>query len=297
MGETHVNEKKSMEELMNEGNIKPQKNGSDIDRLSGLRKKTDLSDIILEKENSTNERNKKFILGAASLVLLFLIFLIISKMINADSTPKEADKDVKTDTAVAVKQEKSVQKEIRKKVTNAISKKEEPAVSDTDLKFEEMVRKLREEDAQEENIDVVKVVTPPSVKKVPVTIKPEETKKEVKVVKPKPKPKVEQKVIITEVKKDKVKKPVSRPKTNLLFAKNSGYYIQVGATTSPTPGSTLANKITSNGYHYITHPIMVKGRKFYKVLIGPFNSKDAAKAKLPRVKATINPQAFLYHLR
>jgi len=306
MGETHVNEQKSMAELMGEETPNQEKHKSDVDRLSSLRKKTDLSDIILEKENSTAARNKKIVLGAASLVLLFLVFLIISKMLNTDTSSTEVKKETKTKTVkeVLAKNEDSKAKDESKKP--AIEPKEtqkDETVTDTDLKFEEMVKKLREEDAKESDDQIVKVVTPPTVekeaqiKKVPVK-KVEEIKKAKTVNKPKPK------IIITEVKKPEVKKSniitkptVTKQKSNLLFSSKSGYYIQVGATTTPTPNKFLVNKLRSNSYNYITHPIIVKGRKFYKVLIGPFPTKDVAKAKLPRVKATINPQAFLYHLR
>jgi len=308
MGETHVNEPKSIEELMGTPKETTDKK-SDVDRLSGLRKKTDLSDIILEKENSTNARNKKIILGAASLVLLFLVFLILSKMINSSSEDKNTT--AKADTKIELKDTDSKKSSSSDMipVKNTI---EDTAISDTDQKFEEMVRKLREEDAKENDIvEPIKVATPKkeqsqkpkeTIKKtVEKKVTPKVTKPVVQNVKV-TKPKKEQKIIITEVKQPSAKKhktytPPKKSSPKVLFAKNSGYYIQVGATTSPTPNRFLVSKIRANGYSYITHPIIVKGRKFYKVLIGPFPSKDAAKAKLPRVKATINPQAFLYHLR
>ena len=312
MGETHVNEQKSLTELMGENEVQH----NSVNRVESMRKKTDLSDIILEKENGVQGRNKKLILSAASLVLLFLIFLIISKIINSTNTPKETqDKtlDVKNEKIIATEVDNLINKqkddkESENKKNKSITKTDIENLNDTDLKFEEMVRKLREEDAKENNSEVVKVVTPKEKilpnknqtiinedKNKIVKNNIEITKKEVKIKEQTKKPKV----IITEVEKPKiVKKPaIVKPKRGIVFGQNSGYYIQVGATTTPNPNRFLAKKIKQNGYSYITHPIIVKGRKFYKVLIGPYASKTEALNKLPKIKATINPQAFLYHLR
>jgi DedD protein len=304
MGETHVNEEKSLTELMGTEETTQNEHHS-IDRLQGIRKKTDLSDIILEKENSTTARNKKIILGAASLVLLFLIFLIISKMLNSnintqEQTDKQVNKNIKTDAPTEIAKINETKKEPEKTIeedknTQDKEIKKSPEVKDTDMKFEEMVKKLREEDAKGGNNEVVKVVTPPKIKKT----KTINTSTKPIIKKVENKPKKEQKVIITDAKKTNFSKTtkLQKPIKNIIFGQNSGYYIQVGATTIPNPNKFLSSKIKNSGYSYITHPIVVKGRKFYKVLIGPYNSKAEAVNKLPRVKATINPKAFLYHLR
>jgi len=313
MGETHVNEeKKSLTELMGDAPLAKEAAPTQ-DRLHGMRKKTDLSDIILEKENSTAARNKKIILGAASLVLIFLIFLIISKLLNSSTDMAANDETNKSEVSTQVTATSETAKVISEKKDIVDTKKSDSndAVSETDIKFEEMVKKLREEDAKDSDTELVKVVTPTKVE-TPKTEKPvkkaevkklqEEVQSMITPTIQKPKKESKPKIIITDAKKEikhktPVTKKIQRPNPNLIFGQNSGYYIQVGATTSPTPNRFLVNKLRANGYSYITHPIIVKGRKFYKVLIGPFPSKDVAKAKLPRVKATINPQAFLYHLR
>jgi cell division septation protein DedD len=309
MGETLVNKHKTLTELMGENEVQH----NSINRVESMRKKTDLSDIILEKENKV-QGNKKLILSAASLVLLFLVFLIISKIINSTNTPNETQEktiNTKNEKIIPTEIDNLINKQTNDKENknNPISKTDIENLNDTDLKFEEMVRKLREEDAKESNSEVVEVITPkekilPNKPNKKVINKDENTivknnieitKKEVKIKEQTKKPKV----IITEVKKPKiVKKPtIVKPKRGIIFGQNSGYYVQVGATTTPNPNRFLAKKIKQNGYSYITHPVIVKGRKFYKVLIGPFSSKTEALNKLPRIKATINPQAFLYHLR
>ena len=276
------------------------------ERLNGMRKKTDLSDIILEKEKSTNDKSKKLILGAASLVLLFLIFLIISKMINSTSGDTEqAKSDIKKEEIIKDKttEEKALLSTTETSKKKETVKKAEPKkenLNDTDLKFEEMVKKLREEDAKENgSADVVKVVTPP--KKVTEPKKLIAVNENKKILKPKKS--VEPKIVITDVSKPVVKKTthITMPKKKSYIPSfsgtKSGYYIQVGATTSPKPNRFLVNKIRSNGFHYVTHPIVVKGRRFYKILIGPYSSRNAAGADMDRVRATINPKAFFYHIR
>jgi DedD protein len=302
MGETHVNEETSLTELMQSNEANHEKKES-IDRLKNMRKKTDLSDIILEKETSTANRNKKIILGAASLVLLFLVFLIISKMINSDVSTEQVTNTEKTENKNINIEDKAIKEPI--KVAETSTKNEKSSeVKDTDLKFEEMVKKLREEDAKENSNEVVKVVTPPKSHE-PKIVEPVKTTKtsinNVKIVKTN-KPQNKPKVIITEAKKDtptKIVKPKEqKPKRDVIFGQShGGYYVQVGATTSPTLNKNLVNKITINGYSYKTHPVIIKGKKFYKVLIGPYNSKAEAIKKLPRIRATLNPKAFLYHLR
>jgi len=278
------------------------------ERIGGLRKKTDLSDIILEKEKNTNVRNRKIILGAAYLILLFLLFLIISKVVYSKDNAKEnvAKKSV---------QEKSMAtKIVAKDNTN-----EDETLNETDSKFDEMVRKLKEEDLKEDtqiqltqdntpseediSNEIAKATIPNLAKKAEqkvtsttsANLMPKEQKiKEIKKIK-----KAEPKKIIkiTEVKPKRVHKKTKTSRRTPYFAKRSGYYIQVGATTSPTPNRALVSRIRQYGYHYIVYPTVIKGRKFYKLLIGPFPSKTRALDKLFDIKATIAPGAFIYFLR
>jgi DedD protein len=311
MGKTYINKQKNLTELI--GEWEPQENKgkvehNSVNRIKGMRKKTDLSDIILEKENSTSDRNKKIILSAASLVLLFLIFLIFSKFINSDVLTEQIQVVNKKDN----KQEKVAIKDKAKAIINTsenIEKDEEKIsdktkdVKDTDLKFEEMVKKLREEEAKENNVEMEEIAT--QSKSEEDSVKPKMIEKPTIKTTNESKPKKEQKVVIARVKEEsKEKAPIKatktkidKPKKNIIFSKHSGYYIQVGATTSPNPNRFLVAKIKQNGYPYITHPIVVKGKRFYKVLIGPYDSKIQALNKLSKIKTTINPQAFLYHLR
>jgi DedD protein len=131
------------------------------DKLEKLKKKNDLSDIILEKEGSSGDKIKKLLLGAASLVLLFLIVLIGMKMFNSSSvSPSEelanvgeniSDKKVETATDGVVQSAKKSLNDIDTAADDSLFKSEAiiDEESETDLKFEEMVRKLKQQDAKD----------------------------------------------------------------------------------------------------------------------------------------------------
>lgn len=273
------------------------------DRVNGMRKKADLTDIILEKEQSSissAQKKKKLLLAVASLVLLFLIFLIISKMINSDSSTKE--KVVKQQPLSEQKIKLSDNDKKEQPKTNEENSKKITPNDETDLKFKELVKKLREQDAKEntnvvasnQNDSLTPQVTTPS-KNVEVK-KPAETKKESKITITSSKPEVSKKPKISS--KPEVHKSTKTTKHPVrTTSSKSAYYIQVGATAKPYINQALRSKIKSGGFSYTTHPVFVKGRKFYKILIGPYNSKAAALQNIGSVKTIVNPGAYIFYLR
>ncbi len=276
-------------------------------RVKSMRKREDLTDIILEKEQSsisTAQKKKKLLLAAASLVLLFLIFLIISKILSSSSTS-----DKKSDQEVIKKvQENKTATIIKKDVSKDSSENE------TDLKFEELVRKLKEQD-EKESKEIVKVnddITPkvtnkepqkPKKEKIKVANKQKEVTLDKKEIK-KPKITITSTPTISKPKKsaksNTTKNTPTKQKrysTTISFSNKSGFYIQVGATTKPYPNAALVSKIKANGYSYTTHPITIKGKRFYKILIGPYKTKTQALEKLAKIRSAINPKAYIFYLR
>jgi len=131
------------------------------DKLEKLKKKNDLSDIILEKDGSSSgDKLKKILLGAASLVLLALIVLIGMKMFNSSNiSPSESlanigdnieqtGENLVDGTANAIDGAKDT---VEDATDSSLFKKEAiiDENSETDQKFEEMVRKLKQQDAAE----------------------------------------------------------------------------------------------------------------------------------------------------
>ncbi len=296
-------------------------------------KSGDLSDIVLEKEKKSDvDKTKKLLLFAAMLILLFLVALVLMKLFNKD-TPMENNL-AQVGEHMAQPVDKSIDK-LSKKVqeTNDLFQ-QEPIIDDsteTDLKFEEMVRRLKAQESGEIETKpqtnttstptthiakpAVKETTSPkdlfekkadeiaksvaktkSAATTKITKAKEEAAKiiETKIVKPAAEPKPKR--VINPPKEMIVDTKVTPVEPATKLSSLSGYFIQVGATTASFPDRRFLQKIKDAGYDYIVHSTIVHGRKIKKVLIGPFASRSEAKRKLPGVHATINPSAFIYRI-
>jgi len=129
------------------------------DKLEKLKKKNDLSDIILEKDSSGGDKIKKLLLLAASLVLLFLIVLIGMKMFNSSNvSPSEKLSNIGDSIEEKGEDVLDSAKNTVDNAEDALFKKEAiiDENSETDLKFEEMVRKLKQQDAIENGVTPTK---------------------------------------------------------------------------------------------------------------------------------------------
>ncbi len=285
------------------------------DKLEKLKKKNDLSDIILEKDSSNGDNIKKLLLLAASLVLLFLIVLIGMKMFNnSNISPSEnlasVGESIEQTSETIVDNTKTALDD----TSDTLFKKEAiiDENSETDLKFEEMVRKLKQQDALENQeasikdldadlstvidtpkesvVDKIKEITPQPIE----SIKRVETKVK-KVIKTTP-PKViasskpAPKEIIISTKDDYIAPPSP-------ISSMSGYFIQVGATSKAFPDRRFLQKIKNSGYDYIVHKVVIKGRNIKKVLVGPYGTRDQARNDLNGVQTTINPSAYIYRIK
>ncbi len=294
------------------------------EKLKKMKKEVgDLSDIVLGKESKRSHSTKKWILTIASALILFLIILLIMKMLNqpdVDTAGSDNIASVGENIETVNKDKELVTTEDSEGEQDNLFKKE-PIIdesSNTDLKFEEMVKKLKEQDIIEETPTAVqpkKEVVTDVVKKVQETTK--EIKKEVPVVTTttqtptqtfvetiEPSAQIVQKEINKPVKKvvhNKIKHTVKRSPSKSFEQVNipsvSGYFIQVGATTASFPNRKFLQKIKNAGFDYIVHSTYIKGRKIKKVLVGPYHSRDGAKSVLPKVKANINPSAYIYRLK
>ncbi len=155
------------------------------EKLKSMQKKgsNDLSDIILEKSAKKTEKTKKIMLLLASLVLFFLIVLIIVKMLNKDTTPESTIATQPTQITPIESTTQTTQEsedalfsasENENKENEQLFTKE-PIIeqdSETDLKFEEMVRKLKEQDEQQSTTttNVAKTEEPTKIEEEPSAI-------------------------------------------------------------------------------------------------------------------------------
>jgi DedD protein len=276
------------------------------------RKNSDLSDIVLEKSSKTAEGTKKWLLTIASAILLFLIILIVMKML------KQSDIDTTEDNIANVGESvESINQDDQPKAEGENLFKKEPIMdeaSETDEKFEEMVKKLKEQDAI---VETPKIEEPkiPVAKITPITEPVKEVKpKELQTIVQEPvavittpikvTPPVVKKVIQPVKKIVQPKKVIRKPakKVSQAFAQTkiptiSGYFIQVGATSKSFPDKKFLTKIKGAGFDYIVHGVNVKGKQIKKVLVGPYSSKAGALNALPAVKANVNPSAYIYRLK
>ena len=302
-----------------------------------MKQQNDLSDIVLEKESNSAERTKKLLLYAATLILLFLVALVVMKLLN--TTPEESSANLaQVGNEVQQSADESVD-QISQKLedTNKLFQ-QEPIIdesAETDLKFEEMVRKLKAQDASE-SADLGKVIEKPAVaakEKAQESAtahaksgadqfskKAEEIAKAAAKTKKEAAAKVHEaaaklhktapEVIAPKIVTPKAKphapahkrEEIVRTKTvpaghETMISSLSGYFIQVGATANTFPDRRYLQKIKNAGYDYIVHSMTIKGRKIKKILIGPFASKSEAKSRLPGVRAKINPSAYIYRVQ
>jgi len=269
------------------------------DKLKKMRQRSnDLSDIVLEKDGKKTENTKKWLLTAASMILLFLIILVIMKMLNKPDMPA-SENIANVGESVETLLPSDMEEASAKKEENLFKK--EPIIdesSETDLKFEEMVKKLKEQDAISEPV-VEKV---PEVKKEVAVkeVKPQEIKPVVEVVKNVAAPVVEKMPTITAPVKrvaPVVHKNVIHDFPETKIPTISGYFIQVGATAKSFPDKRFLTKIKRAGFDYIVHGVTIKGKHIKKVLVGPYSTRDGAKNALVSVKANINPSAYIYRIK
>ncbi len=244
--------------------------------MAEIKKDSDLSDIVLERESIGSERLKKISLAIATLLLIFLIVIIIYKLISDDS---DNSKKSLTPTNIVKNEQESLKESITELKEDIF--KEEKIIDDTtetDLKFEEMVRKLKEQDAINE------------AKEQKLT-----QKQEIDTQKEKTQKITQEKV--AEVKKvEIIETKTEKPKEAYKISKISGFFIQVGATYGSYPNKAFLKEINKNGFDYIVHKTYIKGKEIKKVLIGPYKSKKEAREVLLKVRSTIKPDAFIYRL-
>ena len=154
---------------------------------------------------------------------------------------------------------KSIVKETEEPLFEDIKVLEEEVPDDNNLN--EIATKLKQESREEE----IEIITPVA-----------ET--------PKPKPVVKKSVVAE--KKPEVKSQAKTPK----------YYIQVGSFSKYAPNKKFLQSIKNLGYGYIYHEVMSNSKRLNKVLVGPFNTSYQAKQARVKIRAKIEPGAFLIKL-
>ena len=283
----------------------------------------ELDNIMLNTSIGNNEENKKkYLILAIVLVILFLLTIIIIRLLTnnpnkndqftAGSTPTDMKKmpesgnieenyqkimndRLKNDSTHSASQNstddrlKALQQQVNDNQLKDIKEENSGGVSNEAL--EETMKKI-----EEKRTTVKEKTTDSTAKKT--TVAKEEIAQTVAKTKEKQKEVVEKK---TETTKSSVKdlmnttttpktvantKTVSEPISTSTTSGN-GYFIQVGAFSKKPTDSYLSN-IKSANLKYKIQENNINGSTYHKVLIGPYNSKEAANEAVSSVKQKLN---------
>jgi DedD protein len=287
-----------------------------------LNNEDSIEDIKLESEDP-NKTKRKYILLGIALILVFVITILVIRVLSNNDTEQKMEnlnpqhKELATDKILdkidtneeyqkalelnKAKEEVRQKEEAGKAVIPDVAIGEEkvnniPLVIETPKSKEEPKKDLFGLNKNNESL---------TAKKVETAVK---TDAEEKLM---DKPKKSIADIYKRMEQAEQKQQTVTQKTNIANSKTvektvtkaspkksttaivSGYYIQIGAFTKQ-PGNKLLNEVESKGFSYVIHPMVVKGTKYNKVLIGPYPTKTAAKNNLNTIKQQLKkPSAYV----
>jgi len=233
----------------------------------------ELGDIMLDSEEPKvrTAAKKKYIILGLALILLFLLTIITIKLLSSDKS---------TDDSFVETQEEVVQEEVLN--NDNIEEQYQKIINQKLQSIKEKNTKLNDsiniEKTQADEIKLVKKIDEVEVKKVI------EIKKEILEIK-------KEEVAKTVAKKIAIKK--AAPKKVLSTTKPKGFFVQIGSFTRQPTDKYLKN-ISQKGYEYRLYKVLVKGKTFTKVLIGPYSKKSDARANLKSIQTNLNsPGAWI----
>lgn len=235
-----------------------------------MEEKSELNDIILNK-NSSSLGNKKIVLAVATLgIILILVVMLMNSLTSSGNDnlpqvvlPPEPQKEAKAITDEPLFEDVNVVQE----------------TTQDNVSLDQIAQKLKEESVKETSKAQAQSSTAAAVAEEP---KKAETAKTETQKAPTAK---------TTTAKVAAKEPLSEPKT--ATASPSGHYIQVGSFSKIEPNKKFLDSITNLGYKYKFHPVTINSKVISKVLVGPFDSEAEARKALKNVRASVEAGAFL----
>lgn len=246
----------------------------------------ELGDILLSEKQNPADKKKYIILGL-SLVALFILTIIIIRVISSPSAEKEIVEEKVAEDIPDQKVEKDmtdIEKQYQDIINQKLKNLRENAKDDEIESNQNSGIDINEIEKQEQSIDKpeVEVSEPKSSTKQDIfEMEKEEAKTEPKVVVKRQEPQV-------------VSKP--KPVVNNV-ATPKGYFIQIGAFSN-APSKKLLSSITQYGFKYVLYDVVVKGKKYTKVLIGAYPSKGSASKDLSLVRSVLKvPGAYILYLK
>jgi cell division septation protein DedD len=232
-----------------------------------------LKDIIIQEKPSGL---KKLLLGAATLLLLLIAMILITKSL-VQSDMKQPNSIILPPKPVI-----TAQQPLQEPNFEQVPIEEE---SDKKRKIEEVISRLKEDASktkEPEKRDAVSVLEKDE-EPAQHPIAQEYPKKEPSQPSSLPTPKEE---MITS------SKPLQKHR-----ATSNAFYIQVGAFFQSTPSEEFLNSIRKAGFNYIILRMNRNGSPYQKVLVGPYASRSEALNNLPLARKKINPSAYITQKR
>ena len=258
-----------------------------------------LNDLLLDQSATKSDKKKYLFLGLV-LIILFLLTIISIRLLtnndkNEDSFISQKEKKIEQKIINNENIEDQYQKIMEQTIKN-IEKKKEVKDKTTLQDMEEKLEKLKHL-----KINKAKEIISKQKNKVVKEIKQVQKKKQIIVKKAKKQIKKQIKKVIrksTNAKKTfnkniwpKKKVVRSEPKVVNSNQKQSklqkNTFVQIGAF-SKIPNKKYLNNITNLGYKYKIHKIYIKNKTFYKLLIGPYMSRNKASSESSKIKKKLN---------
>ena len=247
----------------------------------------ELDDIKLD-EKKNNKQN--YIILAFAFVLLFLITIIIIRLVSGSDVKGSLDDNT------------FIQTEVQEEVIN--TKQHDDVVNDTTSN--EIINKALNIDKIESNKQNEQINT----QEIKQDTKSQELQNNIFEIN-------EQEKNIVEKIKDVVKKPIkkvvhkkkvnpyknivikesNKPTVKVSSSKIHGYFIQIGAF-SKKPNDKILNKLHNANLDYKLHKMTINGKKYIKLLVGPFRSNSNALNKLNKTrKVSGNKKAYIIRFK
>ena len=244
-----------------------------------------MQDLIIDEDNNQNKKPRRVLAIIALIIIILIAGMTIMNSVAGSSEDNNSKKSVqKSETIDKELQPVNNPIKVTTKGKNETQDELKP-ISDDELPTIPLpapkVEKETKPDITERHVNTVKPIEHKK-ESVPVHKTPKHTHQSPKKVK-------------------KENKPVSKPSE--LFkkqtksthtTKNTGkiYYIQIGSF-SKTPNHKYIENIKSKGYSYK----LFKSGNLIKVRVGPYNSYEEAKNKLPDIKTSLGVSGFVVRVK
>lgn len=242
--------------------------------------KTELNDIILNKNSGDFSGFKKVLLAVATFAVLLIVVVVIMSTLSDDNAGLATTLKKESQSKIIPPEPDTITQSSSDLFKPAVISADEPAkIEASELDLEATVQEV--EEINESVADVVQAPAP--AEEVTIVEDPYE-KVEVAPIVIKP---------VTTVKKVTPKKVVKKTKGSKKPVVNK-HYVQVGSFVKAKPNKKMIKKITGLGLNYALKRVSVRGTMVTKLLIGPYDSYREARKAQTMIKQKIESSAFIY---